>query len=216
MSVIFEDRPLEKVREETIDQLVMNYSHGELSAEAFERRLEQAMDATTHEQLAQLVSDLELKPDTSYDHMKAQQFQPQYGEGRVQATENVVSILSSNERCGTWTVPRQITLYSLLGSIELDFTDAVFQHPDVTIKVVGGLSSVEIFVPEEVTISTNVFSVLGSTENKAPSMGNLKQAPHIRVQGFQVLSSVEIKIKRTIKEKFVAFANSLKGTFQSH
>lgn len=215
MSVIFEDRPLEKVREETIDQLVMNYSHGELSAEAFERRLEQAMDATTHDQLAHLVSDLELKPDTSYDHMKAQQFQPQYGEGRVQATENVVSILSSNERCGAWTVPRQITLYSLLGSIELDFTDAVFQHPDVTIKVVGGLSSVEIFVPEEVTISTNVFSVLGSTENKAPSMGNLKQAPHIRIQGFQVLSSVEIKVKRTIKEKFVAFANSLKGTFQS-
>ena len=36
-SVKFEDRPLEKVREETIDQLVMNYGHGELSSEAFER-----------------------------------------------------------------------------------------------------------------------------------------------------------------------------------
>jgi len=46
-------------------------------------------------------------------------------------------------------------------------------------------------------------------------MGNLKQAPHIRIEGFQVLGSVEVKVKRTIKEKFVAFANSLKGTFQS-
>ena len=46
MSVKFEDRPLEKVREETIDQLVMNYGHGELSSEAFERRLDAAMDAT--------------------------------------------------------------------------------------------------------------------------------------------------------------------------
>ncbi|HAS22622.1 MAG TPA: hypothetical protein DCR51_05665, partial [Idiomarina loihiensis] len=110
---------------------------------------------------------------------------------------------------------REITIYSLLGSVELDFTDAVFQHPDVTIKIIGGLSSLEVFVPEEITISTNVFSVLGSTENKAPSMGNLKQAPHIRIEGFQLLGSVEVKVKRTIKEKFVAFANSLKGTFQS-
>ena len=215
MSVKFEDRPIEKVREETIDQLVMNYSHGELSAEAFERRLDQAMDATAHSQLAELVEDLELRPDTSYDSMKEQQFSPHYGEGRVLPTENVVSILSSNERCGVWTGPREITIYSLLGSVELDFTDAVFQHPDVTIKIIGGLSSLEIFVPEEITISTNVFSILGSTENKAPSMGNLKQAPHIRIEGFQVLGSVEVKVKRTIKEKFVAFANSLKGTFQS-
>jgi len=173
------------------------------------------MDATAHSQLAELVEDLELKPDTSYDSMKEQQFSPHYGEGRVLPTENVVSILSSNERCGVWTVPREITIYSLLGSVELDFTDAVFQHPDVTIKIIGGLSSLEIFVPEEITISTNVFSILGSTENKAPSMGNLKQAPHICIEGFQVLGSVEVKVKRTIKEKFVAFANSLKGTFQS-
>ncbi|WP_300321914.1 hypothetical protein [Idiomarina sp.] len=76
----------------------------------------------------------------------------------------MVSILSSNERTGVWTVPREITVYDFLGSVELDFTDAVFQHPDVTIKVLG---------------------------------------------------SVEVKVKRTIKEKFVAFANSLKGTFQS-
>lgn len=215
MSVKFEDRPIEKVREETIDQLVMNYGHGELSSEAFERRLDAAMDATEHSQLAKLVEDLELKPDTSYDSMKEQQFSPQYGDGRTQPTESVVSILSSNERTGVWTVPREITVYDFLGSVELDFTDAVFQHPDVTIKVVGLLSSLEVYVPEEVVISTNVFNILGSTENKAPSMGNLKQAPHIRIEGFQVLGSVEVKVKRTIKEKFVAFANSLKGTFQS-
>ncbi|ASG66369.1 hypothetical protein CEW91_09585 [Idiomarina piscisalsi] len=215
MSVKFEDRPLDKVREETIDQLVMNYGHGELSSEAFERRLDAAMDATEHSQLAALVEDLELKPDTSYDSMKEQKFSPHYGEGRAQPTENVVSILSSNERTGVWTVPREITVYDFLGSVELDFTDAVFQHPDVTIKVVGMLSSLEIYVPEEIMISTNVFNILGSTENKAPSMGNLKQVPHIRIEGFHVLGSVEVKVKRTIKEKFVAFANSLKETFNS-
>ena len=215
MAVTFEDRPLEQVREETIDQLVMNYSHGIISAEAFERRLDAAMDATSHAQLADLVADLELKPDSSYDNIKARQFAPHYGAGRVEATENIVSILSSNERSGVWTVPRTITVYALLGSVELDFSDAIFQQPDVTIKIIGGLSSIEIFVPEEVTISTNVFNILGSTENKAPSMGHLQQPPHLKIEGTQVLGSLEIKVKRTMKEKFVAFANSLKSTFQS-
>lgn len=216
MAVKFEDRPIEQVREQTIDQLVMNYSHGIISAEAFERRLDQAMDATAHATLATLVEDLELKPDSSYDTQKQQQFAPHYGEGRVEPTENVVSVLSNNERCGRWTVPRQITVYALLGSVELDFTDAVFQQPDVSIKIIGGLSSLKIYVPEEITISTNVFNILGSTENKAPSLGHLKQSPHLGIEGLQVLGSVEIKVKRTMKEKFVAFANSLKGTFQSH
>ena len=48
MTVILEDRPIEQVREETIDQLIFNYSHGVISAEAFERRLDQAMNSNTH------------------------------------------------------------------------------------------------------------------------------------------------------------------------
>ena len=37
MAVIIQDRPIEKLREEVIDQLIMNYSHGEISLEAFDR-----------------------------------------------------------------------------------------------------------------------------------------------------------------------------------
>lgn len=168
MSVKFEDRPLEKVREETIDQLVMNYGHGELSEEAFERRLDHAMDATEHSQLAELVEDTELKPDTSYDSMKEQQFSPHYGEGRIQPTEKVISILSSNERCGVWTVPREITIYSLLGSVELDFTDAVFQHPDVTIKIIGGLSSLEVLSLKKLPLAPTSLVFLAPPKIKRP------------------------------------------------
>ena len=46
MSVKVEDRPIEQVREQVIDQLIYNYSHGVISVDAFERRLDNAMDAT--------------------------------------------------------------------------------------------------------------------------------------------------------------------------
>ena len=45
MPVPPQDRPLTAVREETIDRLIVNYGHGKLSLEAFERRLDEALDA---------------------------------------------------------------------------------------------------------------------------------------------------------------------------
>jgi len=45
MSVAPQDRPIDALREETVDQLIMNYGHGKLSRAAFERRLDEALDA---------------------------------------------------------------------------------------------------------------------------------------------------------------------------
>ena len=44
MPVKTEDRPLKNIREEVIDQLVMNYAHQEITLEAFEKRLDLAID----------------------------------------------------------------------------------------------------------------------------------------------------------------------------
>ena len=45
MPVDNQDRPIEVVREEVIDQLIVNYGHEALSLEAFDRRLDQALSA---------------------------------------------------------------------------------------------------------------------------------------------------------------------------
>jgi len=44
----------------------MNYGHGKLSLEAFERRLEQALDAKQRSELSDLTNDLDLAVDASY------------------------------------------------------------------------------------------------------------------------------------------------------
>ena len=79
MPVILEDRPIKKVREEVIDQLIFNYSHGEISNEAFERRLDQAMASQVHQEIVDLVADLELKADAGYSEQKDTQFNVNYG-----------------------------------------------------------------------------------------------------------------------------------------
>src|SRR5262245_45946597 len=70
MPVAPQDRPLASVREETIDQLIVNYGHGKLSLEAFERRLDQALDAKSADALLALTTDLPLKADKAYAKAK--------------------------------------------------------------------------------------------------------------------------------------------------
>lgn len=58
MRVKLEDRPIEQVREETIDKLIVNYSHAVISAEAFERRLDEATDSESHQALVAFANSI--------------------------------------------------------------------------------------------------------------------------------------------------------------
>ncbi|MCC5878833.1 MAG: DUF1707 and DUF2154 domain-containing protein [Idiomarina sp.] len=210
MPVKLEDRPIEQVREETIDKLIVNYSHGVISAEAFERRLDDASNSDSHQILVDLVADLPMEVDSQYARYKDTQFSPNYRVPSDETEERIVSILSSDERSGQWVVPPRLHVIGVLSSVKLDFSDAVFEHQHVVIRVSDFLGSIEILVPEHINVSTKLAGLLSSTENKSPSMGG-RQAPHITLEGFSILSSVEIKEKKTMKEKWMAFANSIKS-----
>jgi len=210
MSVKIEDRPIEHVREQVIDQLIYNYSHGVISVEAFERRLDEAMDANSNEVLMNLVEDLTLNTDQQYKAQKHTQFSPNYSAQQNSDDDFTLrSILGSNERSGQWVVPKNIYLSNYMGSVVLDFTDAIFAHQNVTIHVNCIFGSDEIYVPDHVNVVSKMFCTLSSFENKSVSL-NKCQGPTIYIEGKAILGSVEVKVKRTIKEKFMSFANELK------
>lgn len=209
MSVKLEDRPIEQVREEVIDALIFNYSHGVISAEAFERRLDKAMTAKCNVEIMALKSDLTLEVDEKYTAQKGADFEISYAPQSSIETINLRTILASNERSGRWEVPKTINVLDVLGKTKLDFTDAIFQHQTIEVNLNCVLGSVEIYIPEGVNVVCEAFCILGSIENKASSV-SVKQAPTIRIKGKLWLGSTEISIKRTIKEKFLNFANELK------
>src|SRR4029079_6383768 len=57
MPVPPQHRPLNAVHEYTITRLIVNYGHGKLSLEAFERRLDEALDAKSADALVALTND---------------------------------------------------------------------------------------------------------------------------------------------------------------
>ncbi|NQZ23304.1 MAG: DUF1707 and DUF2154 domain-containing protein [Colwellia sp.] len=212
MAVKIADRPIDTVREEVVDQLVMNYSHGELSHEAFERRLDEAMASTSNEELIELVADLELKVDEKYIEQKKEDFKFNYSSTPAQESELLVSIFSGSERSGEWRVAKEIKSVCIFGGCDIDFSEALFTHREVTVKVFCLFGGIDISVPENVKVVSKSFCIFGGMDNKAPSTDH-SDAPTIFIEGLVIFGGVDIKLKRTLKERFTAFADGLRKMF---
>src|SRR6185503_7612878 len=104
--------------------LIMNYGHGKLSREAFERRLDEALDTKSHDKLLELTRDLDLKADRQYTAQKKAELGIRVEPAAVSSaddTEHVVNIFAGNSRKGAWHVPRTIRIFNVFGGTELDF-----------------------------------------------------------------------------------------------
>jgi hypothetical protein len=212
MTVTIEDRPLETVREEVIDQLIMNYSHGELSYAAFEQRLDKAMEYKSTVDLKMLTDDLPLNVDKTYENSKKQEMSINFTAGDTEELDYIVNVFSGSDRCGAWKVAKEIRSLSIFSGSDIDFTDAQFTQPVVKLKVFSLFSGNNIYIPENINIITKGFCIFGAINNKTSSNAD-RHAPTIIIEGFTLFSGIDIKVRRTLKEHFVNFADNLKKMF---
>ena len=212
MAVNIADRPRDKVREEVVDQLVMNYSHGELSHEAFERRLDQAMASESNEELIELVADLDLKVDQEYMEKKKEDFKFNYSSTPADESDLLINIFSGSGRSGEWRVAKEIKSVNVFGGCDIDFSEAIFTQREVTVKVLCLFGGIDIYVPENVKVVSKAFCIFGGIDNKAPSTDYI-DAPTIYVEGLVLFGGLDITLKRTLKERFTAFADGLRDLF---
>ena len=212
MAVKIEDRPIEIVKEEVINVLIHNYSHGIISSEAFERRLDVVVAAETATIMVEQISDLDQQLDEAILEEKEKTFALNYTDEPVEESDWHINIMGGSDRNGYWDVPRNLYLISIMGGSDIDFTDARFGCKKVTIYSFTLMGGNKIYVPENVNVVCQAFSFCGGVSNKAASVAG-RNAPTIVVKGFNMFGGTEISLKQTIKEKFVAFANQMKATF---
>lgn len=212
MAVKSEDRPVETVREEVIDQLIMNYSHGALSYEAFDRRLDQAMESNDNVLLLSLVEDLDIAIDKEYIDSKKKDLGLNYAPGDAEDVDYFVNIFSGSKRSGAWKVAKEVRVLSIFSGGELDLTEARFTQPTHTVKVFSLFSGCDVYVPEHINVVSKAFCIFAGVDNSAPSNGN-SGAPTLIIEGISIFSGIDIKLKRSIKERFVEFADQMKNMF---
>jgi len=206
------DKPIAKLREETIDQLTLNYSHGELSFESFERRLDQALDAETHDALLSLTSDLDLVVDSAFREQKKREFNIIIDSHNVMEEEKIVSILGNSERQGAWNVPKEMRAFNILGKTVLDFSEAKFTSMITSINISCVLGNVIIYIPEGLNVVSKVSCILGDVKNKALS-NNDADVPTIILDGFVLLGDIKIRLKKTFRERLLNFAENVRTMF---
>lgn len=212
MPVNIEDRPLKNIREEVIDQLVMNYAHQEITLEAFEKRLDMAMDTADRSVLMEQVADLDLKTDNQYQKTKAEKLSKDQNYFDDDNHEKITRILSSSVQNGPWVTGEKISVTSVLSDFTLDFTDAIFNFPVVHINMFSLLTHDTIYVPEGVRVVCKTSNFMSSVNSKVFGSTD-ENAQTIIIHGKTILSAMDIEIRVTMKEKWLNFADGVKELF---
>ena len=216
MPVTPNDRPIETLREETVDQLIMNYGHGKLSREAFERRLDEALDTKSHDKLLELTRDLDLKADPQYAAQKKAELGVRVDPGTsgLDEAEYMVNIFGGTTRKGAWHVPRMIRIVNVFGGTDLDFTDATFSAQTTYITTFCLFGGVDVRVREGIRTVSKAVCIFGGVDNRGPSTAD-PNAPLVVVEGLVLFGGIDIKLKKTPKQHLQEFANQLRTMFNA-
>ncbi|WNZ08936.1 DUF1707 domain-containing protein [Streptomyces sp. 11x1] len=187
-------------RDRIADLLRDALAEGRLTADEHAERVEGVLAAKTVGELDVFVRDLPAgqarKAGPVYvPAVSSVPNRPTPGAIPVDPDDRLVAVFSASTRKGRWRPGRRIHAYAIFGSVELDLSEALFEHRQVMIKVISVFGSVEIRVPENVSLRGSGGGILGDFTVDALDSGET-DAPVVYVDGLAVLGSVEAKPKR--------------------
>ncbi|MEQ8483616.1 MAG: LiaF-related protein [Pseudomonadales bacterium] len=213
MPVTPADRPLDSLRDDTVDRLIMNYGHGRLSLEAFQRRLDEAFDATDHATLSRLVEDLELEVDANYVAGKREAVRAGYDADEAGEVETLIAIFGGSDRTGRWQVPGEVRCVAIFGGCDIDLTEATFTAPVTRIRLLCLFGGVDIYVPEGVNTTVKSFAIFGGVDNHTPSATD-PDAPRLVVEGLVMFGGADVKLRRSLKQRMLDLADRIRSSLQ--
>nr|WP_202437401.1 DUF1707 domain-containing protein [Streptomyces sp. SID5910] len=182
-------------RDRIADMLREALAEGRLTAEEHAERVEGVLAAKTVGELDVFVRDLPAAHEGRSATATPAPDRPTLGAIPADPEENLVAVFSSAVRKGRRRASRRIHAYAVFGSVEIDLSEALFEHQQVVIKAFAVFGSVEVRVPENVSLRGAGGGVLGSFEVDTLDSAEA-DAPVIYVDGWAVLGSVEARPKR--------------------
>src|SRR5499426_99435 len=186
-------------RDRTADVLRRAAAEGRISFDELDERISRAYAAKTFADLEAVTSDLP-GPGVKPPAAAAARYQPPEVPASTHPPSFSVAILSGTKRAGPWLVPPAYTAVGILGSVELDLRHARFAADEVTIRAFCLCGSVSITVPDDMDVDVSGIGFLGSFDHHASSPG-VPGAPRLRIVGFALLGSVDVKRKPARRDR---------------
>lgn len=181
-------------RDEVVERLRVAAGDGRLTADELDERLEVALTARTHGELAALLTDL---PAAGPAWTGAVAAVSPKELSRIAVTSG------SAKRDGPWVVPQRMEIENKSGSIVLDFTSAVIALPTLEIDASVRSGSVTLVVPPDVFVDVDEVTVhSGSVRNRAQSAPGTPVRLSIHMSGKVHSGSITVRAPRPPRRGF--------------
>jgi hypothetical protein len=184
---------LRDAREQAIAQLSDAFAHDLIEVEEFERRVTLAHRSDSVTDVERTVSDL-VAPSPSVITVSATAARPLLGS--EQETDKVLAIFSGVERRGTWTLPRHLQAFAILGGIVLDFREALLLPGVTELQIVAVMGGVELIVPPGLSVEVSGTAIMGGFGHveRVPTQLD-PDRPVLRVRGLAMMGGVAVETR---------------------
>ncbi|MGV9554320.1 DUF1707 SHOCT-like domain-containing protein [Streptomyces sp. NPDC003401] len=194
-AAVSELRASDADRDRIADILREALAEGRLTADEHAERVEGVLAAKTVGELDVFVRDLPAAHRPQVSAPVPAPNRPTAGSVPADPDDTLVAVLSAAGRKGRWRAGRRIHAYAVLGSVDIDLSEAVFEYRQVVIKAFAVFGSVDIRVPENVSLRGTGGGVLGTFEVRTLDSPD-PDAPVVYVDGWSVLGSVDARPRR--------------------
>jgi hypothetical protein len=187
--------PLERTREQTIQQLCQHYAVDNLTDAGLEERLDRAHAAGSLEELRSLVSDLPVLHTGAPMPAVAGSQVPATGAYNADS-QVIVGIMGGAERRGAWAPAKITTVIAVMGGVDLDLREARFAPGVTEINILAIMGGVDIVVPPGVHIDVNGIGIMGGFGQKGHTEAPTdSSAPVLRISGFAMMGGVGVSVR---------------------
>ncbi|CAA9389191.1 MAG: hypothetical protein AVDCRST_MAG75-1471 [uncultured Propionibacteriaceae bacterium] len=178
-------------RDQVAAVLQLAYVEGRITREEHTERLEAALAAKTFADLLPLTADLVPIP-TSVQHSSSGSSPLVPSAGPLGEPDRMSAVLSTVKRNGNWRVRARSVANNLLGTVNLDLTEATFDAPVVEVNTTQFCGTLLLRVPLGVTIRDETTNVLGSTSIRG--IGDPQpDRPTVVITGTNILGEVKVR-----------------------
>ena len=192
-------------REASIARLCEHFARDHIEADALERLIDQAHQATTVAQLDELFNGLPSLAPTRpaapagapTEMRQMQQNARQLVEtwhGAIRSNEMVIAVMGGAERRGVWTPARRMNVSAVMGGVVLDFRQAQLGPGVTEIFVMAIMGGVEIIVPPGIVVDSNGIGIMGGFGHTGRTRYPVDSSvPVLKINGIALMGGVEIR-----------------------
>jgi hypothetical protein len=172
-------------RDEGVRRLERACVEGRLTLGEFGARVETALAARTHGDLAPLLADL---PPVAPAAPTAG-VQPALTQGRTRFS---ISILGGHHRHGRWSLPAHLVHVAILAGTSYDLSEAELCGPRSALTVISLLGGMRLRVPEAVRVEVDGFSFLGGRHVDDGAFPPPPDAPLVHFRVISILGGLHV------------------------